>query len=92
MVQSQRTNCDVFEAILDLAPVGNGSAELEKAYNTLSDLLDLVYDTHGEILSQLHGNTRVLLELECDQVENHLLKSQKLLNGLIEAKNAKITK
>jgi hypothetical protein len=94
MVQNESTNCaDVFEAILDIQPrEGNDLAKLEKAYDTLSDLLDLTHDTQEEIVSLLHGNTKVLTEIQFDISERAMLAAQKFLSSLIEAKNAKITK
>ena len=91
MVQIKGNNCsEAHEAILDIQPEAEDG--LEKAFDTLSDLFDLVHDTSGEILSSVNKEVRQLLETDFEFIEARFMLAQKLLNGLIEARNAKITK
>jgi hypothetical protein len=88
MVENERTDIRTYEAIL-VSPIGNSRDQLEKAYDLVSDLLDLTHETIEEILGNLNGNTRQITEMELTRTENGLLMAQKFLNGLIEAKNEK---
>lgn len=91
MVQIKRKCDEVFEAVL-IEPVGNTQAQLEKAYDTVSDLLDLWYEVRGDVCNPLVGSTREIVGMQFEVAEGFLLKAQSFLNSLVVAKNEKTVK
>lgn len=86
MDATQRDGDEVFEAVLITGPL----EKLEKASDTVSDLLDLFHETKAEILSFLSGTERSITETRLTISENNLVAVQSYLNTLwIARSNAK---